>query len=143
MIYITSYKIGHKRKRKYWDQNLRCIIGLESHKLEDNWCRVTKYHKEKEKWCIYVNENCANYRRGHSAHSNQYTQRYKVEVDIRRNNLLSKGKAKMNEVSLNLSNVSLESKARLESDNSSKAKASLSLDQVISDPDTEIDLVLE
>lgn len=70
--------------------------------------------------------NCG---RGHFANSNRCTQRHKAKLDARKNNLLSKGKAKMKKVSLNPKEASLKPEASPKSETSSEPKASSSLDE--------------
>lgn len=143
---MTCYGIDNEQIGKGSDWNQRCVIYARTHKFEDHLCGVTNYHKRIEKPGIYIKVKFANCERGYSANSNWYIQKYKVEIDARKNKLLSKGKAKINEICLNLSDVSPKSKSSSKTKASHKSKtspehdASLNLDKVIFKLDIEMNL---
>lgn len=108
---MTCCKIGYVQIGKCGDRNLRYMICTELHKLKDHSCKVNGCHKRKRKVCFHAKVKYTNCGEGHCVHSNQCTQRYKAKVDAKRNKLLSKDKAEINKVCLNLRKASFKFEA--------------------------------
>lgn len=74
---------------------LQYIICSGFHTVEEHCCGIAGCNKGKGKICANVTVQCANYRGGHSAKSNQCNQRQKAKMHACKNKILSKSNTKM------------------------------------------------
>ena len=80
---------------KCGDQVPKCVICAGPHKIGYHQCGVIGYINKRGKICTHMIIKYTNYKSNQSANSNQFTSRYKVETNARREKKLDKDKAKV------------------------------------------------